>query len=457
MHKQMEGKTNQEILDFLTKYISLEEFERSGRLVWMHREETSSGSRDFNKKHAGKSLDETSPTVNGYRRTTIKGVKFYAHHIAYFLKTRELWDEDLEIDHINRFRIDNHPENLRAVSKSENSLNRGSSVKIAQAVQRQQDVTEFLTTHGSVETVPMGNIVTYCEDHFRPIVYRTIDRDHVADLKKHITEETNGKLKDPLLGVRVKGDCKVYLADGSHRLIALNELGHKSAQMKVYEVEDFEEVEAAGNEIKAVNVSAPKKTTEDNQRRQAVYTRMASDAVFRGQSNTEISKRNRINQRTVAKMKKVIEYLRGQGKEPDKWWKDRLILKGDLITDPPMDVCQEKAAKRTGKAQGQNEQIEFFKENPIARAIYFNGLGFSFREVLKTVPIMKGIEEGLITTGMDKFERMDVIETMAKSIEPETKPVGLWGHFEEVETTGNEFDPIMKRKRLDLDGLSRLT
>lgn len=450
MHTQMKGKTNQEILEIITKYISLEEFERTGRLLWLHREETSPGPKQFNEKHAGKFLDETSkPLTTGYRRTTINGVKFYAHHIVYFLKTRELWDEDLEIDHINRNRLDNHPDNLRAVSKSQNCLNRDSSVQITQTFWRKQDVTDFLTTHGSTQTIPLRDIVAYCEDHFRPMVYRPIDRDHVADLQKNITEETDGKLLHPILGVRVKGDSKVYLADGHHRLIALKEMDHKSAQMKVFEVDDFEELEPTANEIKAVIALAPKKEIEREQHRQTVYTRMTSDAVFLGKSHASISKETRINPRTVAKMKKVIEHLRGEGKEPEKWWKDRLILKGDLITDTPIDVCQEKAAKRVGKVLSQNEQIAFIKENDHASAVLFNEMGFTSRDMMGITPIMKGIEEGSITTGMDKFERMDVVEAMAETIKPETNQAGLMGHFDEAQNA-IVFDPIRKKNRFGL-------
>lgn len=60
---------------------------------------------------------------DGYIRVCINGKRIYAHRIVYEMHFGSIPD-GVEIDHINGIRNDNRIDNLRAVSKSENQLNK---------------------------------------------------------------------------------------------------------------------------------------------------------------------------------------------------------------------------------------------------------------------------------------------------------------------------------------------
>ena len=61
----------------------------------------------------------------GYLRVGIKGRKYLVHRIIYKLHNPELdLSSDLVIDHIDRDRLNNRIENLRAVTKAVNNKNR---------------------------------------------------------------------------------------------------------------------------------------------------------------------------------------------------------------------------------------------------------------------------------------------------------------------------------------------
>ena len=62
--------------------------------------------------------------VRGYRRLKIGNNRYYSHRIIYCLYHNVMITPDDYIDHINRDRLDNSIENLRAVSISQNCYNR---------------------------------------------------------------------------------------------------------------------------------------------------------------------------------------------------------------------------------------------------------------------------------------------------------------------------------------------
>ena len=86
---------------------------RDGLLFWKPRHR-------LNKKLWGK---RAFGTVNkaGYCSGQIDGKKVYGHQVVYAMTTGH-WPEG-EIDHINRDKSDNRPENLRIVSRSVNAQN----------------------------------------------------------------------------------------------------------------------------------------------------------------------------------------------------------------------------------------------------------------------------------------------------------------------------------------------
>lgn len=79
--------------------------------------------KTYGKGHKGSIAG--SVNTNGYLRIIYKGVRYYAHRLAYW------WDTGLlpeEVDHIDRNRLNNKRENLRGTTRSGNGLN-----KIAQS------------------------------------------------------------------------------------------------------------------------------------------------------------------------------------------------------------------------------------------------------------------------------------------------------------------------------------
>lgn len=75
----------------------------------------------FNTRYAGKVAGSKSP--NGYVYVNVDGVRYAAHRVAWALHHGEIPPKHLEIDHINRDRSDNRPENLRLVTPSTNQRN----------------------------------------------------------------------------------------------------------------------------------------------------------------------------------------------------------------------------------------------------------------------------------------------------------------------------------------------
>lgn len=59
----------------------------------------------------------------GYRRVHFDGGKKSTHHIVWFLHYGVWPTKELDLDHINRDKLDNRIENLREVPRSINSLN----------------------------------------------------------------------------------------------------------------------------------------------------------------------------------------------------------------------------------------------------------------------------------------------------------------------------------------------
>lgn len=103
--------------------------EPTGRLVWKKRPvEHFEGGKPtpekraamWNGKYAGKAALITRDP-RGYLFGAVRGKNVYAHRVIRALLDGE-WPAG-EIDHINRDKTDNRPENLRVVTHSENRLN----------------------------------------------------------------------------------------------------------------------------------------------------------------------------------------------------------------------------------------------------------------------------------------------------------------------------------------------
>lgn len=102
----------------------------SGRLYWLPRSEdwfvatSRRGARhicaSWNAKFAGK--EAFTAAAAGYRIGCVLGVALRAHHVIWCMETGS-WPLH-EIDHINGIRDDNRIENLRDVTRRENTMNR---------------------------------------------------------------------------------------------------------------------------------------------------------------------------------------------------------------------------------------------------------------------------------------------------------------------------------------------
>ncbi len=83
----------------------------------------------YNKKYLNTPSEREAGTIacsgknaaNKYRRITIKKKVYYAHRLIWLYHYGE-WPKD-QIDHINKDTLDNHIENLRIATQSQNSQN----------------------------------------------------------------------------------------------------------------------------------------------------------------------------------------------------------------------------------------------------------------------------------------------------------------------------------------------
>lgn len=62
--------------------------------------------------------------TNGYRNIQFRGRRFSEHRVVWEIHNGAI-PHELQIDHINRTKGDNHIENLRLVTKSQNCINKG--------------------------------------------------------------------------------------------------------------------------------------------------------------------------------------------------------------------------------------------------------------------------------------------------------------------------------------------
>jgi hypothetical protein len=98
--------------------------EETGQLYWKHRpawcfsSESERIQNATNSRYAGK-IAGTLGNM-GYINVRVRGRSFLAHRIIWLLKTGELPEE---IDHINHVKSDNRWNNLRNVSRKENTRN----------------------------------------------------------------------------------------------------------------------------------------------------------------------------------------------------------------------------------------------------------------------------------------------------------------------------------------------
>ncbi len=95
----------------------------TGKLYWKHRPDSffksAKAAEAWNRRHSGKEA-MTSVAHNGYLYGTVLGVGYKAHRVIWVMIHGE---QPEEVDHINGIRSDNRIENLRNVSRSQNSMN----------------------------------------------------------------------------------------------------------------------------------------------------------------------------------------------------------------------------------------------------------------------------------------------------------------------------------------------
>ena len=70
--------------------------------------------------------------VNGYLMIRIRGISYRSHRFVYECMNNRLLDDQVEIDHIDRNRMNNQITNLREVNRSTNRLNRFSNREVNQ-------------------------------------------------------------------------------------------------------------------------------------------------------------------------------------------------------------------------------------------------------------------------------------------------------------------------------------
>lgn len=79
----------------------------------------------FRKKREGLVVLPLKVGNAGYGYITVEGKRYMAHRLAYLYVFRKLPLKPLQIDHINRNKLDNRIENLRVVTPSQNMCNIG--------------------------------------------------------------------------------------------------------------------------------------------------------------------------------------------------------------------------------------------------------------------------------------------------------------------------------------------
>lgn len=73
----------------------------------------------------GKLAGKRKPDPDGYKRIKCKGRSYMAHRVIWMLYNNADIPDGMQIDHINRVKDDNHAENLRIVTRSQNARNIG--------------------------------------------------------------------------------------------------------------------------------------------------------------------------------------------------------------------------------------------------------------------------------------------------------------------------------------------
>ena len=100
---------------------------QSGLLTWKPRtiNMIQSGSlnslRRWNTRFSGKPITAVRP--DGYISTTVNGVRYMAHRLAWVLYHNKPIPEGAQIDHVNSNRSDNRIENLRLCTPHQNQAN----------------------------------------------------------------------------------------------------------------------------------------------------------------------------------------------------------------------------------------------------------------------------------------------------------------------------------------------
>jgi hypothetical protein len=101
----------------------------SGVLTWKARPlamfRSDRAMKRWHTRHAGSRAG--SPTCRGYREVSVAGLRFKEHRVIFAMANGH-WPEN-EVDHINRIRNDNRPQNLRAATRAENNRNREKRAK----------------------------------------------------------------------------------------------------------------------------------------------------------------------------------------------------------------------------------------------------------------------------------------------------------------------------------------